>query len=73
MDSVPLVSFEIEWGAPHVATIKTSRFNSDAARTRLSEVARAAVEHALTCEAGEASVTIRVRRTAKEPIVREFE
>lgn len=61
-DKVPQVGFEIEWHAPHTSKNMVKRYSSDAARSRLADVARAAVQHAL--ENGEAKVTITVTRTA---------
>lgn len=64
-DDVPQVGFEIEWHSPMESKSTVKRYNSDAARTRLADVARAAVLHAL--ENGEAKVTITVTRIAAAP------
>lgn len=58
---VPSVGFNIEWHGPAKASSSVKRYNSDAAKSRLADVARAAVEHAL--ESGAASVTITVVTT----------
>jgi hypothetical protein len=59
------VSFTVEWTIPERFTTTIIRYKSDAAMTRLSEVAKAAVQNAL--DHGEAEVTIRVRRVARGP------
>lgn len=66
-ERVPHVSYEVQWLLPRQATIVNASMNSDAARTRMSDAAMAVVERALTDESGEASITITVRRLAKEP------
>lgn len=66
-ERVPHVGFTVEWAAPMQATIDTSSVNMDAAATRLRDVASAVVMHALRSKGGTATVTITVRRKAKEP------
>lgn len=70
---VPLVGYEVSWGAPVQTQIAMGRINSDAAKTRLADAAKTAVTHALESSDGVATVTITVRRISKEPTAVRFD
>ena len=70
MDRVPQVEYQIEWHSPQQAKVSMKKLNSDAASTRMRDVARAVVHHALKSDDGLSSVTITVRRVAKNPVRR---
>lgn len=66
-ERIPHVAVSIEWTHPSEAKVIIHSMNTDRAASRLTDVVRSAIQHALETDDGIATVTITVVRKAEKP------